>query len=199
MDEFSIAVLCLAGSVFAASATAKFSSRRAYRAFRDGLAGTTLVPGRLLPATAAALSGTETLAAAGLLGAAGMTMAAAPGAAGLAESALGVAVTLAAVLTAGVAAAIRRDVRARCACFGARASRPLGRAHLARNACLLAVVAAGLAGVPVTHGRPALAGGVLAAVSGMVAASVFVGWEELAALFAPVPPAQGRLSGQGRR
>jgi hypothetical protein len=92
------------------------------------------------------------------------------------------------VLTSGVALIIRRGAQARCACFGARSSRPLGRAHLARNVGLLAVVGVGLIAAPLAHGRPAPAGAMLAAVAGAAAALVVIRWEDIADLFAPVPP-----------
>lgn len=188
MGEFSIAVLSLAGCVFAASAAAKFHSRQAYPSFRDGLSETRLFPGRLLSAAAASLSGAEAVIAAGLLAAAALTAAAAPSAAWITESALAAAAVLAATLVAGVAVVLRLGIHARCACFGAHASRPLGRVHLARNLSLLVVICAGSAGVPLAHGRPAPAGAVLAAAAGAVAALVFIRWEDLAELFAPIPP-----------
>jgi hypothetical protein len=186
MDELSIVALSLVGCVFAASSAAKLSSRRAYRSFRDGLAEIRLIPGRGLPAAAAALAGTEAAVGAGLLAAAVLTAAAVPGASRLAASALSAAAALTAVLTAGVAVIIRRGTRARCACFGARADRPLGRVHLARNLSLMAVVLAGLAVVPLAHGRPPLAATMLAGGAGVVAALLFIRWDDLAELFAPV-------------
>src|SRR2546430_724829 len=84
MGEFSVAVLCLAGFVFAVSSAMKLRSRRAYMSFRDGLGETGLVPGRLLPFTAAALCWVEAVTGAGLLAAAALTAVAASGAAPLA-------------------------------------------------------------------------------------------------------------------
>jgi hypothetical protein len=191
MGELWILVLSLTGWVFAASAAAKLSSRRAYRAFRDGLAESRLFPARLVPAVAASLAAAEAVLAGGLLAAAGLTTVAAPGAAWLAESALAVAAVLTAGLAVGVALVVRRGTRARCACFGARSARPLGRVHLARNLCLLAVVGAGLAGIPVARGHAGSAGAALAAVAGAVTALMFIYWDDLAGLFRPItaPPA----------
>src|SRR5580658_653827 len=194
MEEFSIVVLSLAACVFAASAAAKLKSRRGYRAFRSGLGDIELVPVRLLPTAAASLAATEVVTAAGLLAAAALIAAPAPGATWLAESALAAAAALTAVLATGVGVVIRRGIQARCACFGARSTRPLGLVHLARNVCLVAVICAGLTGVPLAHGRPPLAGTILAAVAGALAALLFVRWEDLAELFAPIPapiPAAG--------
>lgn len=202
MDDFSIAVLSLAGCVFAVSAAGKLRGRRAYRSFRDGLRETGLVPGRLLPTIAAVLCGAEAVIAATLITAGALTATATPGAKLLAESALAAAATLTAVLAAGVAAVVRRGTKARCACFGAGAGRPIGRAHLVRNLILLAVICAGLAAVMLTHGRPALAAAAVAAAAGVLAALVFIRWEDLTELFAPIPqPLAGtpgvRRSGRG--
>lgn len=187
MDEFSIVALCLAGCVFAASSAAKLSSRRAYRSFRDGLTEAGVIPRRMLAAAAASLAGAEAVAAAGLLAAAALTVAASSGATWLAESSLAVAVLLTALLAVGVAMVVRRGTRARCACFGARSSRPLGRVQLTRNLCLLVVACTGLAAVPLAHGRPPLTATVLAAGAGAVAALLFIRWDDLAELFAPLP------------
>jgi energy-converting hydrogenase Eha subunit A len=187
MGDFSIAVLCLAGCVFAASAGVKLRDRQAYRSFREGLRETALVPGSLLSATAAALCGAEAVIAVSLLTVAVLTAAAVTGTKPLAESVLAAAAALTVVLAVGVAAVIRRGTVARCSCFGAGSSRPLGWAHLVRNLSLLTVICAGLAAVPLARGYPALAGAALAAGAGAMAALLFVRWDELVELFAPVP------------
>jgi len=105
----------------------------------------------------------------------------------LAEAALAAAAVLTAVLATGVVVVIRRGTRARCPCFGADSGRPLGRLHLLRNLSLLAVVGAGLAAVLLTRGHPALAGMAVAAAAGALAALLFIRWEDLAELFAPIP------------
>jgi hypothetical protein len=192
MGEFSIAVLCLVGYVFAVSAAMKLRSRRAYSSFSDGLRETGLVPERLLPSIAAVLCSAEATIAAGLLTAAALTAVAASGAVPLAESVLIAASWLTGVLTVGVAAVIRRGTQARCACFGAVSSRPLDRTHLVRNLSLLAVVCVGLATVPLTQPRPILVGTLLAAAVSGVAALLFIRWDDLADLLAPIPqPAAG--------
>ena len=187
MGDFSMAALSLAGCVFAASAAAKARSPGAYRAFREGLREAGVAQGRLLPAIALALLAAEAVIAAGLFAAGVLTAASAPGAIVLAEASLSAAAVLAAVLAAGVVAIIRRGTEARCPCFGASPGRPLGRVHLVRNLSLLAVVGAGLAGAILAHGRPALAGLVVAVTAGALAALVFIRWEDLAELFAPIP------------
>jgi hypothetical protein len=187
MGEFSVAVLCLVGCVFAASATMKLRSRRAYSFFRDGLRETGLLPGRLLPVVAAVLCCVETVIAVSLFVAAALTAAATPGAVPFAEAVLAVAAWLTGVLAVGVATVIRRGAQARCACFGASSGRPLGRAHLVRNLSLLAVVGAGLATVPLGQSRTVAAGMLLAAAIGAVGALLFIRWDDLADLIAPLP------------
>jgi methylamine utilization protein MauE len=189
VSEFSVAILSLAACVFAASAVAKLRSRRAYQSFSAGLRETALIPRRLLPVAVAALPGAEAVTAVGLAAATVMFATAASGANPAAEAALAAAGLLTAALLAGVAVVMRRGTRAHCACFGTGSGRPLGGAHLIRNLALLAVLAAGLTGSPLSHGSPAPAGTVVAAVVGAVAAVLFIRWEELAELFAPIPPA----------
>jgi hypothetical protein len=85
---------------------------------------------------------------------------------------------------------VHRGTHARCACFGGRSTRPLGRAQLARNGCLLGVLAAGLAGDLLGGGSPGLAGALLAIAAGAVAAPLFTHWDELVSLFGPLSPAR---------
>lgn len=194
MAELSIIVLSLAGCVFAVSSAGKLSGRRAYRSFLGQLAETGLITGGMVCAAAATLCGVEATAAVGLLAADALAVLAVPGAAWLAESALAVTAALTTVLALGVTAVVRRGTRARCACFGARSWRPLGRVHLARNLTLLAVVCAGLVAVPLSHGRSSPPAAVLAAVAGAVTALLFVHWDDIAALFA-VPGEQASREG----
>jgi hypothetical protein len=198
MDEFSIVVLSLTGCVFAASAAAKIASSRAYHSFRAGLAETSLIPGRLLPAAAASLAGAEAVVAGGLLAAAALTAATVSGSTWLTESSLALAALLTSVLACGVAAVIRRGTRVRCACFGARSARPLGRVHLARNLSLLAVVLADLVAAPLAHGRPPLPGAMLAVMAGAVTALLFIRWDDIAALFARPPTSAAAPSARHR-
>ena len=174
-----------------ASAAGKLKSRKAYRLFCNGLRETRLLPGGLLQAAAAVLSGAEAVIAAGLIAAVVLTAVAAPGAILFAELALAATAFLILVLAVGIAVAMRRGTRAPCPCFGTASSRPLGRAHLVRNISLLAVVCVGLVGVPLAHGRPAVAGAVLGAGTGAVIALLFIRWDDLAGLFAPDPAVLG--------
>jgi Methylamine utilisation protein MauE len=186
VSEFSIAVLSLAACVFGTSAAAKIRSRRAYRSFRAGLRETALIPQRLLPVAASVLPGAEAVTAAGLTAAAVLVATAGSGANVAAAAALTAASLLTAVLAAGVAVVMRSGAPSRCNCFGAGSDRPLGGAHLIRNVALLAVLAAGVAGTSLRHGQPAAAGAIVAAAAGVVVALLFIRWEELAELFAPI-------------
>lgn len=190
MAEVTLAALALGAWVFAASAGSKLHGRSAYRAFAAGLRETGLAPERALPAAAALLAGAEAVIAASLAVLAVVTgVAGEPGVLPAAQAALGCAAALTTVLAAGIVATVRSGAQARCACFGAKTGRPLGRVHLARNACLLAGLAAGLATGPLAHGHLAPPAAVLAAGTGSVAALVIIRWEDLADLFAPVPAA----------
>jgi hypothetical protein len=106
MKDCLIAVLSMAACVLAASAWSKLRSRQAYLAFRSGLRGASLVPARLLPVTASALAGAETVIALALAAAAVAVPVAAPGAAALAASALAAAAGLMAVLAAPASARV---------------------------------------------------------------------------------------------
>jgi hypothetical protein len=186
MGELALAVLVLGAWVFGASAAAKLRGRRAYRSFVAGLRESGLVRREVLPPVAAALACSEALTAAGLAAAA-VVAGAEPGHAVIpcAETALALAAALTAVLAAGVGVAIRRGTQARCACFGARPGRPLGRPHLVRNLVLLAAFGAGLAAVPLAGGPGAPAAAALAAAAGSLAALLIIRWEDLADLFTP--------------
>lgn len=189
MNEFSIGPLALAACVFAVSASAKLRSRSAFRTFRAALHETALVPDRLVPVLAVVLPCAEVVAAAGLSAAVGLIATAGPGAKPVAQAALVLAVMLTGALVVGVAVIMRRGTQARCACFGAGTGRPLGRVHLIRNVTLLAAIATGLVSSVLGHGHPAPAASAVAAAGGALAALVFIRWEELAELFAPIPSA----------
>ncbi len=185
MNELALAMLALGAWVFTISAAAKVRGRRAYRAFAAGLRESGLVPGRALPATAAALAGGEAAIGAGLAGAVAAELATGRGAVPWAEAALALAAALTAVLAAGVAVVVRRGTQASCACFGARPGRPLGRAHLARNLVLLAALGTGLVTSPLAGGSGPPAAAALGVAAGSVAALVIIRWEDLADLFSP--------------
>jgi hypothetical protein len=195
MAYFLLTVLVMAALVFGASAAGKLRSRAAFRSYRAALAGTGLLPqrlGALWPALSSVLAVGELIVAAGLSAAAVLVVAAPERdtvvrlVLGLA---LGLAVLLSCVLVAGVRVLIRRGTRARCACFGASAGRPIGVLHLVRNAALLGLVlaamASDLAGGPMRSGPVAAV--VMAAVGGACLALLIIRWEDLAVLVTPVP------------
>lgn len=192
MTEVVIAALAVACCVYLASSTAKLRRRSAYRSFRAGLAETGLVSRRSLPATAAALAGGEALVTVSAAAAAGLTAANATGAAAVTAGALSLAIALTGVLAAGVAVIVRRGTRARCACFGSAADRPLGRPQLARNLGLLALLIAALACAARSHGQPAAGGAIVAVIVGAVAGILLIRVDDLVALFAPISPADPR-------
>ena len=97
--------------------------------------------------------------------------------------ALAGAAALMAVLTAGVAVAVRRGVTAPCACFGSSGRAPLGGVHLARNAYLLVVLVTGVASAGLQRWQPGLAAAVLAASAGGVPALLLTRLDDVAALF----------------
>src|SRR6266404_1044282 len=104
MEDIAIAMLCLVGCVFAASARSKLSGRQAYITYRAGLRQAALVPERLLPTLAAVLNGAEVAVAVAALAAAAMAWL--PGSRLLTVVALAAAALLTAVLAAGVAMVI---------------------------------------------------------------------------------------------
>jgi len=78
---------------------------------------------------------------------------------------------------------VRRGNTAPCRCFGA-SSTPLGPRHLVRNALLLAVAAAGLAGV-LTPGALELPGTLVAGAAGLVVGAMITVFDDIADLVKP--------------
>ena len=186
MTELIIAVLAMAACVYGASSISKLATRPKYLAFRAGLGETTLVPGRLLPATAAVLAGGEAAVAAGLVAATALSAARLPGAVPVTTAALGTATALTGALAAGVTVIVRSGTRAACACFGARSGRELGGSHVIRNLGLLTVLIVALAGNQFRAGPPAPAAVAVAIGAGLVVALLVIGLDDIVALFAPV-------------
>ena len=183
MTELVIAALMTAVVTYGVSAASKLRSGRAYRGFRAGLAATALVSSPLTGLAAAALVTAEAVVT-GLCTAALLVIflsrAPAPALTGVA---LAGAAALMAVLTAGVAVAVRRGVTAPCACFGSSGRVPLGGVHLARNTYLLVVLATGAAGAGLQRWQPDLAAAILAASAGGVLALLLTRLDDVAELF----------------
>lgn len=192
MTELVISVLTMAGGVYGTSAGAKLASRRRYAAFRNSLNDTELVPGRLLTLTAAAMAGAELIVAAGMTVATALMAAGLPGARAASTAALTCAIALTGVLAAGVTVVIRAGTRAVCACFGARATRPLGGSHLVRNLGLLALLTTGLIGTVAGHDEPTASGASVAIAAGLVVALLVTRLDDLILLFVPVQPPRAR-------
>jgi methylamine utilization protein MauE len=191
LSTLLVAILAQLILVFGYSATTKVRSRAAQRAFAESLRPLRLIPEPLLRPVAAVVSSAEAAVAACLgwsaLGLAGLGLAglgrAGPELAGLAGLAL--ATVLLAVLTGGIAVAVRGRTGARCACFG-RTERPLGVRHLVRNGILLSAAVAGLllllfSGAPPADPPGALLGAGLGAVSALLVTRL----DDLVELFAP--------------
>jgi hypothetical protein len=185
VNELGLAALTIAAIVFGTSAAAKLRGRTAYRSYRAGLREAAVVPGRLLPATAAVLAGYEALVAAASAVAAILTAASLPGAVVVSWLALAAAVVLTSVLAAGVGVVVGRGTQASCACFGAASARPLGAAQLVRNLSMLAVIAGGLISDGLAHGRHTPAAAAIGVAAGAVIALILIRLDDLVDLFMP--------------
>jgi hypothetical protein len=176
-----LAVPCV---VFGLSGWSKLVAQRGFAASLRRLG---LIPGRLVRPVAAAVTAMELAVAIGLGWAilAGVGLAPAGWTAGL-LSLVGAGLLLT-VLSAGIALALRRGVRATCACFGATA-RPLGVRHLVRNALLITVVLAGITVRALTTAPTAGIGGALVGLAGgAVGALILVRLDDLVELFRSTP------------
>ena len=184
-----MAALMTAVVTYGWSAASKLRGGSAYRAFRDGLAATKLVSAQRTGTVAATLVAAETAVASLCAAALIMSLLTRPGAPAtfaLRCTALACAAALTAVLTAGVATVVRRGVTAPCACFGSRGASPLSAVHVTRNACLLAVLIAGVTGLAAAGPdgwRPGAAAAILAVAIGGVAALLLTRLDDLTALF----------------
>ncbi len=187
MTETVIFALAVIVVVFGASAVTKLRGRRFYRGYVDGLAESGLVAGRALAATAAVLAAGEALVAVVAVAAASYLVAAPPAPSGLASATLAAAVVLTGVLTVGVAMVLRRGTRARCACFGSSASRPLGPPHLVRNVALLVIAVIGLAASIAGTTASSVGAGLVAAAGGVVVGLLAIHLDDLVDLFAASP------------
>ena len=183
MAELAIAALMTAVVTYGVSAASKLRSGRAYRAFRAGLAATALVSRPLTGLAAVVLVTAEaavtSLCAAALI----MTFLPRAPAPALTGVALAGAAALMAVLTAGVAVAVRRGVTAPCACFGIRQQRASRRCAPGAQR----VPARGPRDGGGEHGlqrwQPGLAAAGLAAAAGGVSALLLTRLDDVAALF----------------
>lgn len=195
MAELLVAILAFGAAVFTSSAFGKLRSRAAYRDYRAGLRTAGLLPRSLGNMTPLALVAAEVTAASGLTGAVALLVTRSAGGYSAAEAALAAAIALAAALTAGVAITVRRRIPVTCRCFGGGAARPLGIAHLMRNAFLLIVFAVGQTAAVVASSHDSrLVPGVsaLAVLAGLLVMLLVVRWDDLASLLAAPAAARDR-------
>ncbi|MGH3758720.1 MauE/DoxX family redox-associated membrane protein [Actinophytocola sp.] len=187
MSYLLIGLLAVPTVVFGLSAWSKLVAQRAFAA---SLRPLRMMPQRLIRPVAVVVTAAELAVAVGLGWTilAGIGLAPAGPAVGLVS--LIMAGVLLAVLTVGIALALRRGARATCACFGATA-RPLGGRHLVRNGFLIAVVLAGLVVRALTgDGTAEFAGAVVGLAGGALGALILVRLDDLVELFAPTRPTQ---------
>jgi hypothetical protein len=168
--------------VFALAFAGKVRGAAAWRAFVQSLAAFGVSAAWARPPAAAAIAAVE--AAAVVL----LVASPAPG--------FALALALLAVFTGALVVALRRGQRAPCRCFGA-SERPIGPAHLARNAILLALACAGLA-AGALKGSPstALHDSIATLLTGGMAGFVVTRWDDLLFLFSAAPPTTDDAAGR---
>jgi hypothetical protein len=168
----------LLGAVFLAALGEKLRSRRAFAELVESLRELAVLPAPVWIGVGASLAALEAAVVA--------LLAAAP-AAGFA-----LALALLASFVWVLARALRRGSRVRCRCFGATGG-ILGREHVARDAALALVAAAGLAAQSATPGAGAPAAVLLAAGgTGALAGLLVARWDDLAYLLGRRPATEGR-------
>lgn len=186
MGYLTVACRVLLAVVFATSLVSKLRGRAAWSGFADSVRQLGRVPGPAVGMVATTVVAAEALALVLLL-----VPTAAP---------LGLAVSgsLLTGFTVVMFAGWRRGVRAPCRCFGA-STVPVGVRHLVRNALLITVAGAGiaghLAGASVAH-----PGGLaVAAASGLAAAAVLIVFDDLVdLLWGPAVVVRGAGEKSGR-
>lgn len=188
MEYLALAVRCLIGFTFAASAIGKVRGRAARAEF---VVATAALLSAVLAGRTPRWAGVRSLAAV-VIGAefAIVVLLVVPA---TQPSGFCLAAALLAAFCVAIACAIRRGVRTACHCFGGSAA-PVGRAHLVRNGLLLvaAVAGWGLGPAGVAHLEPV--GVVVGAASGIVVAAMLVRLDDLVDLVRP--PSS---TGHGRR
>ncbi|GAA3574773.1 methylamine utilization protein MauE [Nonomuraea rosea] len=159
-----VACQILLAAVFAVSAFTKLRGGAALRVFSSSLV---MVPARFRRPVAVAVAAAEAVVPVAML-----------------LPALGLAVSgaLLVCFSAWITLSIRRGTRISCRCFGA-SEVPLGPSHLVRNSLLLAVVVLGGASLAVP-GDLTAAGLAIAAVAGLVGATLLIVFDDIADLFA---------------
>lgn len=170
-----VAIGCRAAlvTVFLIAVAGKVAGRGSFREFVGSVARLRVVRPRAATAAAVVTVSAEALVI--------VLAASPPRPADLAGCAL--AGLLAVMFSCAIAVSLRHGNRAPCRCFG-RSTTPLGGRHLARNAVLLTVSAAGAA-TSAVGGAAHLAGVVVAAGGGLFAGLAIAACDEIAELVAP--------------
>lgn len=172
MDYLTAGCRSLLALLFLASAAGKLRGAGAYR---DFVAATARLAPRFLPARRAAVAVVAAEIAVVVLVAVPATTAAG----------FLLAVALLTAFTLAILAALRRDERAPCACFG-RSRRRLGRGHVVRNLLLLVVAGLGLAGSAFAAAGPTDTAGLLTAVAAGAVGALLVSFaDDFIDLFSP--------------
>lgn len=179
MGITSLILRILVAAVLATAAAGKLRGRRAYREYTLSLFAVG-VPRRLVAPVAAAVAAGEVLAAA-------LLPWPATGAAGAA-----VATAVLAVLTVGVARAVRRGTTATCRCFGASGGR-LGPVHVVRNITLtMCAVGACVTALVAGAGTPPASSLAPAAALGLAGAVLLIFLDGVAGVLRPAGPVPER-------
>jgi len=98
---------------------------------------------------------------------------------------LALAMGVAGIFAAAIGAALRRDDRSPCNCFGA-STRPLGLGQLMRNLLLITIAGLGMVAELAGDGPAGLAGTLVALAAGGVLAILLVFADDIADLFRPM-------------
>ncbi|MGW2231003.1 MauE/DoxX family redox-associated membrane protein [Streptomyces formicae] len=172
MPYVTLALRCLIGVVFLASASSKVAGRGRLHAFKASVDAMGAVPGPLVPLVARLVVAAEF--------AVPLLLVLAP--------ALGfpLACGLLVAFVAGIVGTLRRGTAVPCRCFGA-SSRPLGREHVVRNVLLTGCALVGEAGVLLSDGAANGGAAVAAALfAGACLAGLVILLDDLLELFRPV-------------
>lgn len=173
MQYLAIGCRAALAIVFLIAVSGKVASRRSFREFTDSLAAM-----RVIPAHATRLAATASVTAEALV----VVLTATP-ARVIATAGCALAGLLSVAFSGAIAVSLRHGNRAPCRCFG-RSATPLGPRHLARNAILLVVSAAGTA-ASLASGSVRPAGIVVAAAAGLFAGILIASYDDIAELLVP--------------
>lgn len=172
MRYVEIAARLLVGTVFVVAVAGKVNGRSAYRAYVLSLQQMKVLPSHRVAAVAGGSLAVE--GAIVVLLAVPLRCIAAVG--------FVLAAGLLAVFASAISVSLRRGNRAPCRCFGASTT-SLGRGHIVRNLVLVAVSVAGLVTALLPGAGPAMAGGIVAALTGLVTGVLVTAYDDIAGLW----------------